>query len=173
MPPPIAEFLFDNSIEKHDYERMTEEWIQLHREKADEPCQCPCGKKGIVELCYISNVLTKYTCFVGNCCVKHVKSENGFCSSPLCPYRCISQDAHFCTYHAHNRKDAPTGRISRGKWAGRRYDDPALVGYAQWALRERSPGVDRHYLAYLDLKARRATYAAQLKKRIVFSQDIV
>lgn len=165
MPPPIADHLFENSREKYDYTLMLEEWIELNRETAHEPCDCPCGKRGIVELCYIFNVLTGYTGYVGNCCVRHIKDCIGYCSSNRCPYRCVSHAAHFCEYHARNRKDAPTGFISRGKWKGRPYNDPCLADYAKWALKERSPGVDPHYLAWLDLDVARRQYTAVLVAR--------
>jgi hypothetical protein len=135
---------------------MIREWIPLHREVSEELCECPCGKSGIRELCHLTNVHTGYTGFVGNYCILHLGDNVvGYCSARMCPYPCKSHTAHFCEYHAHNRKDAPTGVISRGKWKGKRYNDPCLAQYAQWAIKDRNKGIDPHYLAWLDLQASR------------------
>jgi hypothetical protein len=135
---------------------MVGEWIPLHREVSDELCECPCGKSGIRELCHLTNLETGYKGFVGNCCILHLGDNVvGYCSALMCPYPCKSHTAHFCEYHAHNRKDAPTGVVSRGKWKGKRYDDPCLAKYAEWAIEDRNRGIDPHYLAWLDLQASR------------------
>lgn len=166
MPPPITKHLFANSREQDDYYLMLEEWEALERERSHDLCECPCGKEGIRELCYIRNVLTGYKGFIGNCCIKHINPDIvGLCSSDMCPYPCVSHTAHFCDYHAHNRKDAPTGYISRGKWKGKRYDDPCLVSYGRWASENRSPAIDPHYLAWLDLVAARRLRTAVLEAR--------
>ena len=156
MPPPIATHLFSHSREQTSWTEMIKEWTPLHREVSDELCECPCGKKGIRELCHLTNVLTGYEGFVGNCCIRHLGDDVvGYCSAPMCPYLCVSHTAHFCDYHAHNRKDAPTGYISRGRWEGKRYDDPCLANYSSWAIKDRNRGIDPHYLAWLDLMASR------------------
>lgn len=175
MPPPIATHLFSHSREQTSWTEMIQEWLPLHREVSDELCECPCGKENIRELCYIKNVLTGYTGFIGNCCVLHLGSDMvGYCSSPMCPHRCVSHAAHFCDYHAHKRKDAPTGRISRGKWKGKRYDDPCLANYAQWAIKDRSPGIDPHYLAWLDLadSRRLQTLVVETRRRRIAQKQI-
>jgi len=156
MPPPIASYLFRHSLEQTDWSKMIREWVPLHREVSDELCECPCGKSGIRELCHLTNVHTGYTGFVGNCCILHLGDNVvGYCSASMCPYPCKSHTAHFCEYHAHNRKDAPDGFITRGKWKGKRYDNPCLAQYAAWAIKERHRGIDPHYLAWLDLQASR------------------
>lgn len=175
MPPPIATHLFSHSREQTSWTEMIQEWLPLHREVSDELCECPCGKENIRELCYIKNVLTGYTGFIGNCCVLHLGSDMvGYCSSPMCPHRCVSHAAHFCEYHARNRKDAPTGHISRGKWKGKRYDDPCLANYARWAIENRSPGIDPHYLAWLDLAESRRfqTLVVETRRRRIAQKQI-
>jgi hypothetical protein len=156
MLPPIASHLFRYSQEQTNWSKMVGEWVPLHREVSDELCECPCGKEGIRELCHLTNLRTGYIGFVGNCCILHLgESVVGYCSAPSCPYPCVSHTAHFCEYHAHNRKDAPTGFITRGKWRGKRYNDPCLAKYAEWAIEDRNRGIDPHYLAWLDLQASR------------------
>ncbi len=156
MLPPIASHLFRHSREQTNWSKMVGEWLPLHREVSDELCECPCGKSGIRELCHLTNLETGYKGFVGNCCILHLGDNVvGYCSASMCPYPCKSHTAHFCEYHAHNRKDAPKGVISRGKWKGKRYNDPCLAQYAQWAIKDRNKGIDPHYLAWLDLQASR------------------
>ena len=155
MPtPPIYPVLFGYSREKENADLMLKEWRIQQRERADDPQVCPCGKLNIKELVWIKNVLTEMRFFIGNCCALHINADSvGLCAVSCCPYLCVSHSAHYCTYHAHNRKDAPSGFIRQGKWKGRLYTDPDLKDYSRWAmLPENRKYIDPHYLAWLDLQ---------------------
>jgi hypothetical protein len=151
MPPPIYPALFEYSHEESNVELMLEEWILLHREIAEEPQTCPCGKKGIRELCYIHNILTRNELCIGNCCVLQLNTNTyGLCSECKL-YMTVSHTAHKCKFCSHNRSDAPTGKITRGKWRGKFYDDPELKNYGRWAIQtENRRFIDPHYLHWLD-----------------------
>ena len=105
--------LFDLSEEKKLLPVMLEEWEVLHREVSDTYEQCPCGKQGIVELCWIRNRVTNTKLFIGNCCVS-VFGKEALCAKCRL-YPIISPTAHFCLACSRNRKDAPTGRVTKGK----------------------------------------------------------
>lgn len=155
MPvPPIYPVLFKASREKEDPDLMLQEWVVTHRERADYPENCPCGQLGIVQLCYIRNILTGVEMFVGNECVLHIDPDAvGLCS--VCKlYPAVSHTALMCHECGHHSKKAPTGIIRwKGKYQGFRYDDPALKGYAVWAMKpENRKFIDPHYLAWLELQ---------------------
>ena len=164
MPAPIHPFLFKYSEEKHDLSLMLEEWSIRQREMSEELCNCPCGKKGIRELVWIRNKLNGEVFFIGNCCAKQISETNGYCSFYLCPYQCVSHASHFCNYHARNRNDAPTGRISKGKWQGTPYNSPTLDKYKMWAM-ENKTYCDKHYIAYLELERTRKIEALVLEAK--------
>jgi len=153
----IVPALFEMSNEKEDAMKMKQEWIVGHREVAEEPQVCPCGKTGIRELCWIRNRETDVDTFIGNCCVRFL-GERGYCS--MCEiYPTISHAAHYCEWCAHNRKDKPTGFVEKGKPL---YGDP-IIGlsykeayrrnrsYADYILKTPSQAKwnDPHYLAFL------------------------
>jgi len=155
----IIKPLFELSVEKENINRMKSEWIVLQRDVAPEPCQCPCGKQGIVELCYIRNVARNLTIFVGNCCVRFF-SEPARCSR--CEiYPVVSPAAHFCHFCVHHRKDAPTGFVTKGKplygdsIQGLSYKAAYLANtkYARYILATPSTHKynDPHYLEWLRL----------------------
>lgn len=150
MPPPIFAILFEHSREKVNPDLMREEWIAGHRELSDDPQECPCGQKGIKELCYIRNVLNGVEMFIGNECILHLVDDGvGLCSECRL-YPCVSHSAHKCRRCGRGTKDKPTGFLRSGKWKGTRYDDPILHNYARWAIEpENSMKVDPHYLVYI------------------------
>jgi hypothetical protein len=53
-----------------DWETARKEWGLVTIFEADEPETCLCGHHPIMEICEISNRLTKGHAEVGNCCVK-------------------------------------------------------------------------------------------------------
>ena len=153
MIPPIIPVLFEHSREKHNTERMLTEWAVLNREQLDEAsATCPCGQQRIREICNIKNLVTGAEFFIGNECVLHLNGDVGLCSK--CGiYRCVSHTALMCEACGRHRKDAPTGRISKGKWKGKPYDSPELRNYANWVLdNQHIAGIDKNYIAYLLLK---------------------
>ena len=169
--------LFELSHEKNDPEVMRKEWIVLHRETLDGWCDdCPCGKRGIVELCWIRNVVTNRRIFVGNCCVNFV-ADKGYCAR--CElYPTISHAAHYCEFCAHNRNDAPTGFVTKGE---PKYGEPikgktytrAYIdnkSYARYILSTPSSWRynDPHYLQFLKLNEERNFLRG---KRIISSVD--
>ena len=183
MPvPPIYPVLFKSSREKDNADLMLQEWIVTHRERADEPQNCPCGQLGIVQLCYIKNILTGVEMFVGNECVLHIDAAAvGLCSECKL-YPAVSHTALMCHDCGHHSKKAPTGIIRwKGKWQGYRYDHPDLKGYAIWAMKpENHKFIDPHYLAWLELqqsvrvktavleaRRRRLALASELKTEVI------
>lgn len=159
----IIKPLFDLSVEKKNLSKMKSEWIVLQRDVAPEPCECPCGKQGIRELCYIRNVARNLTIFVGNCCVR-------FFDEPARCARCeiyptVSPTAHLCHFCVHNRSDAPTGFVTKGKplygspIRGLSYKDAYLAntGYARYVLANPKTHKfnDPHYLEWLRLNESR------------------
>jgi hypothetical protein len=179
MSRMIAAPLFELSSEKTDVEVMRKEWVPLHREESPEPTQCPCGKNGIVELCWIRNVVTGHTLFVGNCCVKFV-AEKGYCAK--CElYPVVSHAAHYCQFCGHNRRDAPTGFVTKGK----PLYGPPIVGlsYTQAYIQNKpyanyildTPKTwkynDPHYIQFLQLNRERNAAgppAARPKRKVEF-----
>jgi hypothetical protein len=155
--------LFELSAEKKDLETMRKEWVVLRREVATQPQHCPCGKNGIVELCWVRNVVTNRSLFVGNCCVTFV-AEKGYCSR--CEiYPVVSHTAHYCRFCGHNRKDAPSGVVEKGV---PKFGDPIKgLTYVQAYLRNTSHARyilanphtwkynDPHYIQFLRLNEER------------------
>jgi len=154
MIPPIIPVLFEHSREKENKERMLTEWLVLNREQLDQAtAECPCGQQRIREICNIKNMVTGAEFFIGNECVLHLDSEGKGLCSKCGIYRCVSHTALMCEACGRHRKDAPTGRITKGKWKGRAYDDPVLKNYANWVLDNQGiAGIDKNYIAYLLLK---------------------
>lgn len=155
--------LFDLSAEKKNAAKMRLEWIALHREVSPEPENCPCGKSGIKELCWVRNVVTNRTLFVGNCCVNFI-AEKGYCAE--CElYPVVSHAAHYCEFCGRNRKDAPTGFVEKGV---PKFGDPIKgLTYVQAYLRNTSNAryilanphtwgyYDPHYIQFLRLNEER------------------
>ena len=162
--------LFELSNEKNDLSRMLAEWLVLHREKAEEPHCCPCGKDGIKELCYIRHIPTGRRYAIGNCCISIFKT------SALCDtcklYPILSDTSHKCQFCAHHRKDAPTGVVLKGKplygapilglpYAEAYKANPAYAKYIL-ATPQTEKYNDPHYLAYLRLIQSRVEAKARL-----------
>ena len=156
----IADVLRSLSVNQENFRR---EWIALHRQTCEEPETCPCGKRGIKELCWVQNVLTNEEFFIGNCCIKFI-AEKGYCAK-CALYPVISHSAHYCQFCAHGRRDAPSGYVEKGKplygppIKGLSYED-ALVANPEYAKYIRkTPSTwkynDPHYLAYLNLQYER------------------
>ncbi len=53
-----------------DWEVARKEWGLVTIFEAEEPETCLCGHYPIIEICEISNRITKHRAEVGNCCVK-------------------------------------------------------------------------------------------------------
>jgi len=156
----IADYLKSLSVDKENFRR---EWIPLHRETCEEPETCPCGKKGIKELCWVQNLVTDESFWVGNCCVRFV-AEKGYCAK--CEiYPTVSHTAHYCEACARGRKDAPTGIVERGvprygpPIKGLTYEDAMFANpsYVTYILKTPSTWKynDPHFLAYLRLQKER------------------
>ena len=71
-PQKLTEHLKQLSVEKEDECRIYREWLFSQTEDSGEAAgsDCPCGKKGIRYLCYITNNTTRKQTFVGTTCVK-------------------------------------------------------------------------------------------------------
>jgi len=166
--PPIYPALFEASREKVNADLMKEEWIAMHREEAEEPMTCPCGKVGIKELCWIKNILTGIEMFIGNECILHISEEGiGLCADCKL-YPCVSHSALYCKRCGRGTRDKPTGLITRGKWKGTRYNDPALKNYEKWAVEpENRKFIDPHYLVWIqrqqDIKIK--TVSLEMRRR--------
>jgi hypothetical protein len=146
--PPIVRALTPLSLEKDDFKLMLREWTPLHRETTDEQNKCPCGV-AIKELCWITNVLTKATLFVGNECVKHVTEEMPYCARCKI-YPIETRTSHFCHECRHNTRRAPCGYIKVGKFRGTAYDVMwrDQMSYCNWVPPTFS---DRDFLAFVKL----------------------
>lgn len=70
-PKKLTDHLKQFSVEKEDECKMYREWLFSHTEDSGEAgSDCPCGKKGIRYLCYITNKTTRKQTFVGTSCVE-------------------------------------------------------------------------------------------------------
>ena len=70
-PQKLTGHLKQFSVEKEDECKMYREWLFSHTEDSGEADrECPCGKKGIRYLCYITNETTRKQTFVGTTCVE-------------------------------------------------------------------------------------------------------
>lgn len=70
-PQKLTDHLKQFSVEKEDECKMYREWLFSHTEDSGEADrECPCGKKGIRYLCYITNETTRKQTFVGTTCVE-------------------------------------------------------------------------------------------------------
>lgn len=70
-PQKLTEHLKQLSVEKEDECKIYREWLFSHTEDSGETgSDCPCGKKGIRYLCYITNKTTRKQTFVGTKCVE-------------------------------------------------------------------------------------------------------
>ena len=70
-PKKLTDHLKQFSVEKEDECKMYREWLFSDTEDSGEAgSDCPCGKKGIRYLCYITNKLTRKQTFVGTSCVE-------------------------------------------------------------------------------------------------------
>lgn len=174
----IIQPLFDLSAEKKNVEKMRQEWVVLNREVSPVPEECPCGKTGIIELCWVRNVVTNRTVFVGNCCVNFV-AEKGYCAR--CEiYPVVSHAAHYCERCGRNRKDAPSGFVEKGV---PKFGDPIKgMTYVQAYLRNTSHARyilanphtwkynDPHYIQFLRLNEERNSVRGKRKVSPVASE---
>lgn len=153
----IADTLKEKSSNQSNYRQ---EWIPLHRETSPEPEVCPCGQTNIRELCWIKNLVTEETFFIGNCCIRLI-AEKGYCAK--CEiYPTISHAAHYCSFCARGRKDGPTGFVEKGvprygePIKGKSYEEAMLANpsYANYILKTPSTWKynDPHFLEYLRLQ---------------------
>lgn len=108
----IVPALFALSVEKHDERVMKREWVVGDRQVSEEDEVCPCGKTGIRELCWVVNRQTGQRIFMGNCCVRFFDAIGKCMRCKI--YPAVSPTAHYCEFCAHNRKDKPTGRVTKG-----------------------------------------------------------
>ena len=70
-PKKLTDHLKQFSVEKEDECKMYLEWLFSRTEDSGEAgSDCPCGKKGIRYLCYITNKHSRKQTFVGTSCVE-------------------------------------------------------------------------------------------------------
>lgn len=70
-PKKLTDHLKQFSVEKEDECKMYREWLFSRTEYSGEAgSDCPCGKKGIRYLCYITNKHSQKQTFVGTSCVE-------------------------------------------------------------------------------------------------------
>jgi hypothetical protein len=151
--------LFNLSVEKTDRDVMKAEWLPLHREISPEPTDCPCGQHGIVELCWIRNIVNNRELYIGNCCINFI-APKGYCAKCRI-YPVVSQAAHYCEFCGHNRKDAPSGVVQKGSplygkpikglsYSAARLANPEYAHYIRTTPKTWKYN-DPHYLQYLQL----------------------